>query len=217
MTALSVLEYLQKHVAGELRGDETTHMRYPTAISRTLAMRIVAVGRGEAEVAIDADPAIHGNQQGTVHGGLICELADAAIGTAHSTLMEEGDSFATVEFKINFFRPCGRRLCAPLPSRGKAARLSPAISATFSTRKTNSPPPSPAPSLICAATRRGEDKRRPCKNNDRRFYCCADDIFRHHRAAGCGGGVCGAWGARLRRRQAQNGNSRSRRCRIKSF
>ena len=105
MTTLSVLEYLQKHVAGELRGDETTHMRYPTAISRTLAMRIVAVGRGEAEVAIDTDPAIHGNQQGTVHGGLICELADAAIGTAHSTLMEEGDSFATVEFKINFFRP----------------------------------------------------------------------------------------------------------------
>ena len=30
---------------------------------------------------------IHGNQQGTFHGGLFCELADAAIGTAHSTVI----------------------------------------------------------------------------------------------------------------------------------
>lgn len=32
-------------------------------------------------------------------------LADAAIGTAHSTLMEEGESFASIDLKINFFRP----------------------------------------------------------------------------------------------------------------
>ena len=105
MSVLSVLEYLKKHVSGELQEGDHTHMRYPTAISQTLNMRIIAVGLGEATVEIDADPTKHGNQQGTVHGGLICELADAAIGTAHSTLMKESDSFATVEFKINFFRP----------------------------------------------------------------------------------------------------------------
>ena len=105
MPVLPVLEYLQKQIAGELHDDDSTHMRYPTAISQTLEMRIMAVDYGEATVAIDADPEKHGNQQGTTHGGLICELADAAIGTAHSTLMSEGDSFATVEFKINFFRP----------------------------------------------------------------------------------------------------------------
>ena len=102
---LPVLEYLQKELAGSLRPGDETHMRYPTAISRTLAMHIVAVGRGEATVEIDAAPEKHGNQQGTVHGGLLCELADAAIGTAHSTLTAEGESFATLEFKINFFRP----------------------------------------------------------------------------------------------------------------
>ncbi|MGI9298000.1 MAG: PaaI family thioesterase [Gammaproteobacteria bacterium] len=100
-----VLEYLRRQISGAASPEDETYMRYPTAISRTLDMRVVDAERGGAAVEIDADPARHGNQQGTVHGGLICELADAAIGTAHSTLMAEGESFATLELKINFFRP----------------------------------------------------------------------------------------------------------------
>ncbi|HTH95689.1 MAG TPA: PaaI family thioesterase [Rhodocyclaceae bacterium] len=102
---LPVLDYLQKHLDGTLSAEHSTYMKYPTAISQTLDIRIVEVGHGTATVEIDADAAIHGNQQGTVHGGLLCELADAALGTAHSTLMAEGESFASVELKINFFRP----------------------------------------------------------------------------------------------------------------
>lgn len=102
---LSVLEYLQKTIAGTLKPGDSTHMQYPTAISQTLGIRIVEVGRGTATVEIDASPDKHGNQQGTVHGGLMCELADAAIGTAHSTLMEEDETFASIDLKINFFRP----------------------------------------------------------------------------------------------------------------
>lgn len=102
---LPVLEYLQRSLSGELRPGDTTHMRYPTAIARTLGIHIVEVGPGTATVEIDASPDLHGNQQGTVHGGLMCELADAAIGTAHSTLMAEGETFASIDLKINFFRP----------------------------------------------------------------------------------------------------------------
>jgi uncharacterized protein (TIGR00369 family) len=102
---LPVLEYLQKSIAGTLKPGDTTHMRYPTAISQTLGIRIVEVGMGTATVEIDASSEKHGNQQGTVHGGLMCELADAAIGTAHSTLLEEDETFASIELKINFFRP----------------------------------------------------------------------------------------------------------------
>ena len=80
-------------------------MHYPTAISQTLGMRIVEIGAGTATVEMDASPEKHGNQQGTIHGGLLCELADAAIGTAHSTLMREGETFTTLELKVNFFRP----------------------------------------------------------------------------------------------------------------
>lgn len=102
---LPILEYLKKEISGTLSPRETTHMNYPTTISKTLSIRVVAIELGSATVEIEADSEIHGNQQGTVHGGLICELADAAIGTAHSTLMQEGESFASIELKINFFRP----------------------------------------------------------------------------------------------------------------
>lgn len=102
---LPVLEYLQRQISSTLADGDTTHMRYPTRISQTLGIRVVEVGTGTAAVEIDADSDIHGNQQGTVHGGLLCELADAAIGTAHSTLIAEGESFASIDLKINFFRP----------------------------------------------------------------------------------------------------------------
>jgi uncharacterized protein (TIGR00369 family) len=102
---LPVLAFLQRHVAHATVDGNNTSMRYPTAISRTLGMRIVAVAEGEATVEIDADPALHGNQQGTIHGGLISELADAAIGTAHSTFMLAGESFASIDLKVSFMRP----------------------------------------------------------------------------------------------------------------
>lgn len=102
---LSVLQFLEKQIANTLAEDDITHMMYPTQISLTLGIRIIEAGMGTATVEIDADSEIHGNQQGTVHGGLISELADAAIGTAHSTLIKEGESFATIDLKVNFFRP----------------------------------------------------------------------------------------------------------------
>jgi len=102
---LTVLEYIQKMIKGTLKSSDSTYMRYPSAISETLEMTIVAAKEGEAKVSIHADSSKHGNQQGTVHGGLICELADAAMGVAHSTIIQKGESFTSIEFKINFFRP----------------------------------------------------------------------------------------------------------------
>jgi uncharacterized protein (TIGR00369 family) len=103
--SLPVLEYLQRQLDGRLADGDTTHMRYPTAISRLLGFRIVEIGEALAVLEFDADATLHGNQQGTVHGGLLCELADAAIGTAHSTLMNEGESFTSIDLKATFLRP----------------------------------------------------------------------------------------------------------------
>ncbi|MCD9031930.1 PaaI family thioesterase [Luteimonas sp. Y-2-2-4F] len=105
---LPVLEYLQRQLDATLADGAVTHMRYPTAISQLLGLRIVAIGEAMAAVELEADAALHGNQQGTVHGGLLCELADAAIGTAHSTLMQEGESFTSIDLKATFLRPVWR-------------------------------------------------------------------------------------------------------------
>ena len=42
---------------------------------------------------------------GTLHGGVYCDLADAAMGYAYAAALGEGETFTTVELKINFFRP----------------------------------------------------------------------------------------------------------------
>lgn len=105
---LPILDYLQRQLDGTLSESDFTHMHYPTAISQTMNFRLVAVGHGTAALQLDADPAVHGNQQGTVHGGLLGELADATIGTAHSTLMGENESFTSLDLRINFLRPVWR-------------------------------------------------------------------------------------------------------------
>ena len=42
---------------------------------------------------------------GTIHGGVLCDIADAAIGAAHATTLENGESFTSIDLQINFFRP----------------------------------------------------------------------------------------------------------------
>lgn len=89
MIKIPILDYLIKVVNNENVDEFTTYQIYPTAISKTLGFQITNVASGEAKVSINADADIHGNQQGTIHGGLLCELADTAIGTTRSTLMNE--------------------------------------------------------------------------------------------------------------------------------
>ena len=102
---LPTLEYLRRQIDGSLPPGADTDMQYPTAISRLLGFSVTAVEAGIASLEIQADAALHGNQQGTVHGGLLSELADAAIGTAHSTVLEAGETFTSIDLRISFFRP----------------------------------------------------------------------------------------------------------------
>jgi uncharacterized protein (TIGR00369 family) len=42
---------------------------------------------------------------GALHGGVLCDIADAAMGIAYASTLAEGETFATVELKINFLKP----------------------------------------------------------------------------------------------------------------
>ena len=59
---------------------------------------------GKSVVTLDVGPQ-HANPMGTLHGGILCDIADAAMGLAFASTLSEGESFTTLELKINFFRP----------------------------------------------------------------------------------------------------------------
>jgi uncharacterized protein (TIGR00369 family) len=79
--------------------------KYPPAIARTLGFDLVDSGERSATIEIVTDLARHANPMGTVHGGVLCDIADAAIGTAHATGLGEGESFTSLDLQINFFHP----------------------------------------------------------------------------------------------------------------
>jgi uncharacterized protein (TIGR00369 family) len=90
----------------------------PPPIGELLGMRVVEVTPGEAVFVLDADRR-HANPMGTLHGGVLCDLGDGAMGCAVATTLEEGQTYTTVELKINFFKPVwSQRLTA----RGKVVR-----------------------------------------------------------------------------------------------
>jgi uncharacterized protein (TIGR00369 family) len=102
---LKIGKWLRKYLDRTLKENETTTMSYPPPIAKTIGFELVDVSQASATLKLQTDPEIHGNPMGTVHGGVLCDLADAAIGTAHATTLAENESFTSIDLRINFFRP----------------------------------------------------------------------------------------------------------------
>jgi uncharacterized protein (TIGR00369 family) len=64
----------------------------------------VSIQRGEAVIELQAERR-HANPMGTLHGGILCDIADAAMGIAYASTLEAGESFTTLELKINYLKP----------------------------------------------------------------------------------------------------------------
>src|ERR1051325_7248365 len=75
-----------------------------TPVGDLIGMRIVAAEEGRVTFELDAGPQ-HSSPPGTLHGGILCDLADAAMGCANLTRLGPGETFTTVELKINFLKP----------------------------------------------------------------------------------------------------------------
>jgi uncharacterized protein (TIGR00369 family) len=91
----TILELAQKLVRGEVP---------PPPVGRLLGLDLKSIEPGRAVFEMEADERHH-NPMGTLHGGIYCDLADAAMGYAYAATLAEGETFTTVELKINFFRP----------------------------------------------------------------------------------------------------------------
>jgi uncharacterized protein (TIGR00369 family) len=78
--------------------------RDPPPVAKLVGFEMVEADEGRVVFAIDVGPQ-HTSPLGTVHGGVICDVADAALGCAHASLLEEGETFTTLDLKINFTKP----------------------------------------------------------------------------------------------------------------
>jgi uncharacterized protein (TIGR00369 family) len=73
-------------------------------VAELIGLELVRMEGGESEMTMVAEER-HSNPMGTIHGGILCDLADAAMGTAWFSTLAEGETFTTLELKINFLRP----------------------------------------------------------------------------------------------------------------
>lgn len=97
LRSLSGLEFFQGIIEG----------RFPRPpMSATLGFELASAQKGL--VVFKGQPAFdYYNPLGSVHGGWAATLLDSTMGCAVHSMLEAGQGYTTVEFKINFVRPIG--------------------------------------------------------------------------------------------------------------
>jgi uncharacterized protein (TIGR00369 family) len=91
-----MLDALQAQARGELP---------PPPVAQTIGFTLKEIVEGRAVFELQADPARHANPMGTLHGGILGDIADAALGCAFASTLGEDETFTTLEMNINFLRP----------------------------------------------------------------------------------------------------------------
>jgi uncharacterized protein (TIGR00369 family) len=87
-------------------------------IARLFGFRLTLDRPGVAVLQMDVDQRF-ANPMGTLHGGIMCDLADAAMGIAYVSQLQPGESFTTLELKINYLKPIWT---ATLTATGRVVR-----------------------------------------------------------------------------------------------
>jgi uncharacterized protein (TIGR00369 family) len=90
----------------DLRG-LVTGATSPPPIAVLLGFTAKLVELGQATMELDAS-ARHANPMGTLHGGVLCDVADAALGIAFATTLEDDETFTTLDLTTKFFKPVWR-------------------------------------------------------------------------------------------------------------
>jgi len=76
----------------------------PPPIATTLGMKLLKYGDGKATMSIAVGKRFH-NPMGTLHGGIMTDIADATMGIALASTLGDDEVFTTLELKMNFLRP----------------------------------------------------------------------------------------------------------------
>ena len=94
-------------------------------IGELIGFTVEEIADGRAVGSLQAGPQ-HANPMGTLHGGVLCDLADAAMGMAFVSTLAPDESFTTIELSIHFLRPVWQsrlRAEARVVNRGRSVGL----------------------------------------------------------------------------------------------
>lgn len=89
------LDVLKRMVRGEVPAPP---------VAQLIGFELVEVDAGHAVFRLAAEKR-HTNPMGTIHGGVLCDLADAAMGCAFATSIGAGETYTTLELAINYLKP----------------------------------------------------------------------------------------------------------------
>jgi uncharacterized protein (TIGR00369 family) len=76
----------------------------PVPVAELIGFAPTEISKGRAVFEFTAEHR-HANPMGTLHGGIMCDVADAAMGMAYASTLEQGESFTTLDLRINYLRP----------------------------------------------------------------------------------------------------------------
>jgi uncharacterized protein (TIGR00369 family) len=76
----------------------------PPPIAKLMVFTIVEVERGRVVFECEPDESAY-NPIGTVHGGLVCTLADTVIGCAVHSTLDEGFTYTSIDLNVSYLRP----------------------------------------------------------------------------------------------------------------
>lgn len=91
-------------IVDNIRRAEELLAAAPAGWMETLGARITESAPGRVVLELEAGPK-HRHGGGVVQGGVITQIADAAMGMSLATRQEDGVWNTTIELKINFLRP----------------------------------------------------------------------------------------------------------------
>jgi len=76
----------------------------PSPAIGTLGIKVRDIKESHTLLEMDVDEHLH-NLSGTMHGGVMVDIADAAMGIAVASTLKPEEDMTTIELKMSFMRP----------------------------------------------------------------------------------------------------------------
>ena len=94
------------HIHRRLQRDDAEDDRQlaPPPVAQLIGFQVTRAEGGSAEFQLNVETRHH-NPMGTLHGGIIVDVADAAMGCALASTLQAGETYTTIELHSNGLQP----------------------------------------------------------------------------------------------------------------